>query len=203
MSDSREQIVHVATRLFLQKGYRDVTMSDLVKESGLSKGAFYHYFESKEMLFKEVLNFFFGTIMTHDYESYSRDSLYKFYHDYIEYVLNKSMYYLNMLRGNESVEDVTMNYLLLSFDALKLFPEFRELNMKEMDREQGIWENIISIARKNGEIKTSLSDEYVARIFICINDGIAVEMIVKGTRIEAAIKDYMNVMDKFYEVIKA
>jgi AcrR family transcriptional regulator len=36
----------------MQKGYKEVTMKDIVDNAELSKGAFYHYFDSKEKVFK-------------------------------------------------------------------------------------------------------------------------------------------------------
>ena len=71
MNDSKEHIITVASRLFLQKSYKEVTMKDIVDATGLSKGAFYYYFSSKEQLFFEVLDFFFTGVMSHDYNSYS------------------------------------------------------------------------------------------------------------------------------------
>jgi AcrR family transcriptional regulator len=40
-----------AERLFATKGFNGTSMNDIVKESGLSKGAIYGHFESKERLF--------------------------------------------------------------------------------------------------------------------------------------------------------
>jgi AcrR family transcriptional regulator len=58
VKDNRTHILATAFRLFFRKGYKSVTMSDLVKESGLSKGAFYHYFNSKEDLYKHSMEMF-------------------------------------------------------------------------------------------------------------------------------------------------
>ena len=38
----------VALELFYKKGYENTTIKDIIEEIGVSKGAFYHYFESKE-----------------------------------------------------------------------------------------------------------------------------------------------------------
>jgi len=54
MSDNKDLILETAFRFFFEKGYKSVTMSELVKETGLSKGAFYHHFSSKEELYKEA-----------------------------------------------------------------------------------------------------------------------------------------------------
>ena len=44
-----EKILDVSQRLFLEKGYDKTTIQDIVDElGGLSKGAIYHHFKSKE-----------------------------------------------------------------------------------------------------------------------------------------------------------
>src|SRR5258708_22259781 len=57
--DTRSNILRVALLLFLEKGYKDVSYQDLVKKTGLSKGAIYHYFASKEELLIAVFDMFF------------------------------------------------------------------------------------------------------------------------------------------------
>lgn len=46
----RGQIMDAARRCFLRNGFRDTSMTDLFAESGLSAGAFYSYFASKDAL---------------------------------------------------------------------------------------------------------------------------------------------------------
>lgn len=46
----RIQIFEAAAAVFAQQGYHGARMDDIVKESGLSKGALYWYFKSKEEL---------------------------------------------------------------------------------------------------------------------------------------------------------
>jgi AcrR family transcriptional regulator len=47
----RDRILDAAEKLFSSKGYYDTSMDEIVEESGLSKGAIYGYFKSKEELF--------------------------------------------------------------------------------------------------------------------------------------------------------
>jgi AcrR family transcriptional regulator len=49
-----EKILDAAQTLFSNKGYHSTSMDDIVKESGLSKGAIYGHFSSKENLFLAV-----------------------------------------------------------------------------------------------------------------------------------------------------
>ncbi len=47
-----EKILEVSTRLFLEKGYDNTSLQDIINElEGLTKGAIYHHFKSKEEIF--------------------------------------------------------------------------------------------------------------------------------------------------------
>jgi AcrR family transcriptional regulator len=46
----RAEILDRATELFLRRGYDNVSLNDLIADAGVSKGAFYHWFSSKEAL---------------------------------------------------------------------------------------------------------------------------------------------------------
>lgn len=57
MENTRELILAVATEQFLKNGYEKTKLSDIINDlDGLTKGAIYHYFDSKEDIFNEVAN---------------------------------------------------------------------------------------------------------------------------------------------------
>src|SRR6266540_4787542 len=54
-SATRQHILAVATEEFLSHGYAGSSLSDLIRAAGITKGAFYHHFPSKEALAVEVV----------------------------------------------------------------------------------------------------------------------------------------------------
>lgn len=48
------KILDTAERLFIEKGYDRASLQDILEETGLSKGAIYHHFASKEDIFYSV-----------------------------------------------------------------------------------------------------------------------------------------------------
>ena len=46
----RAELLDRATALFVQRGYDNVSLNDLIADAGVSKGAFYHWFPSKDEL---------------------------------------------------------------------------------------------------------------------------------------------------------
>src|SRR5215472_6483643 len=49
-AERKDELVDCAQALFFAKGYEATTIADIIARAGLSKGAFYHHFESKEDL---------------------------------------------------------------------------------------------------------------------------------------------------------
>lgn len=44
---SKEEIIKISIGVFRRQGYYQTSMSDLAKEAGMTKGAFYHHFNNK------------------------------------------------------------------------------------------------------------------------------------------------------------
>ncbi|MCX2954259.1 TetR/AcrR family transcriptional regulator [Lentzea sp. NEAU-D7] len=49
-----ERLIDAATRLFADKGYERVAVQEIVEHAGVTKGAMYHYFGSKDDLLHEI-----------------------------------------------------------------------------------------------------------------------------------------------------
>jgi TetR/AcrR family transcriptional regulator, cholesterol catabolism regulator len=50
----RAELLDRASRLFVQHGYDNVSLNDLIADAGVSKGAFYHWFPSKDALITAI-----------------------------------------------------------------------------------------------------------------------------------------------------
>jgi AcrR family transcriptional regulator len=51
-----ESIIDIATKLFMEKGYEHTTMQDIVDGLGMSKGAIFYHFKSKEDIMDAVVD---------------------------------------------------------------------------------------------------------------------------------------------------
>ena len=47
---TKEKIIEAAWELFMEKGYDNTTLNEIIERAGTSKGAFYHHFRAKEDL---------------------------------------------------------------------------------------------------------------------------------------------------------
>jgi TetR/AcrR family transcriptional regulator, cholesterol catabolism regulator len=56
VTDSRQEILRTAARLFQQQGYDATSMNDVAATLKLSKGGLYHHFQSKDEILFHIMN---------------------------------------------------------------------------------------------------------------------------------------------------
>jgi AcrR family transcriptional regulator len=54
--ETRSRIIESAIKLFSTRGFNAASVDNICKDAGISKGAFYHHFESKQALFLALLD---------------------------------------------------------------------------------------------------------------------------------------------------
>ena len=175
-------------------------MQDIVKKTGLSKGAFYHYFKSKEELFREIASMLFS-IGTIDYSSFSQESLHEFYNEYLENV-SIAFHKIENLFGQPDQVNISFNIFLIIFEAISRFPEFLELELELYKQEVNAWENIISTARLSGELKSHSSDRQIAELFLYCNDGVFIRFI-NNNESTSYEEDLRSAFNTIYTNLKA
>ena len=51
----KQDLLNIAYRMFIQKGYENASVDDIIIEAGIAKGTYYYYFESKEATLEAVI----------------------------------------------------------------------------------------------------------------------------------------------------
>ena len=62
--ETQAKIIESAIKLFSARGFNAASVDDICKDAGISKGAFYHHFETKQALFLALLDGWLQTIDT-------------------------------------------------------------------------------------------------------------------------------------------
>ena len=53
-AETRARLVQAAKEIFERDGFLEARITDIAQRAGVSHGSYYHYFDSKEQLFREV-----------------------------------------------------------------------------------------------------------------------------------------------------
>ena len=173
-------------------------MKEIVEATQMSKGAFYHYFKTKEQIFLEIVESIYSTLINIDYKRFTKDSLRMYYEDYLTHL--GRMY--DSLLASGIVSTFDLNYYSLVFDAIRYFPDFREKMITATSAELASWKAIVRIARQKGEIKSAMNDTHVAEIFIHTSSGVGMNNMMVGKSSDTA-KDLSAIWNGFYASIKA
>lgn len=51
----KQDLLNIAYRMFIEKGYENTNVDDIIIEAGIAKGTYYYYFESKEATLEAVI----------------------------------------------------------------------------------------------------------------------------------------------------
>lgn len=196
MTDSKKQILQTALKLFLKNAYKEVSLRDIVNEVGLTKGAFYHYYTSKEQLFEESVKFFYNNAIITNYNSFPTTSLNEFYN-----------HYLNVLQEPDGFDDFDetgedMNFFVFLSEASRRIPDFLEIHLAQRKKELWAWSQIIETAKSNKEIKTTVPNEELASMFLNMSDGISMNRAISRKNGLDALQDVKRDWDNLYNLLK-
>lgn len=193
MTDSKNQILQTALDFFLKNSYKEVSLRDIVDKVGLTKGAFYHYYSSKEQLFEEVVKYFYNNALVSNYSNFPKTSLKEFYENY-----------LLVIQNPDEFDDDENGYNIFMFlsEAYKKVPDFVEIHMAQRKKERWAWAEIVETAKRSKEIKTHISNEDLAIMFLDISDGVMVNMTLGQKIGQDSLIDLKKDWDNLYSLVK-
>lgn len=115
---TKSEILDISLEVFRKNGYHRTAMSDLATACNLQKGSFYHYFDSKEILMKEVLLNILGYLETKIYPIANDETIHA--RDRMDAILKKFSKAILMKEGGCIIGNMTME------TALNI-PEFKTI----------------------------------------------------------------------------
>lgn len=140
----RERIIETSMRLFEANGYHRVTVDQIVKESGTSKGGFYHNFKSKDELLYIIHDQFISYVLEKAEEAYEQWDTPT---ERLQAIVKSFVKMIDLYRS-----EVTIFYQ----ESLFLSPEyFTDIEIKR-DRYKKIMFTVIQDGIESGEFRQEL-----------------------------------------------
>lgn len=106
---TQELILETALKHFLKEGYANASLRKIVKDTGLTTGAFYKYYLTKEMLFNALIDPYL-------------EEIYKIYDEVVEHfeTLSPNDQTKNMSQASGDVIDQMIDYIYDHYDHFRL-----------------------------------------------------------------------------------
>ena len=166
--ETRDQILTAAVQLFCKSGYEASAVADICNLAGVSKGAFYHHFPSKQTLFLAIIEEWLKGIDT--------------------------QLFTERGKGEKVPQSLTRMAKTLGFvfkaasGQLPMFLEF----MVQASRDKTVWNatiapyrryqqqfhELIAQGQSEGSIKSEINPELASRVLISLAVGILLQGVV-------------------------
>jgi len=198
--DTRTNILKTALLLFLEKGYKDVSYQDLVKKTGLSKGAIYHYFASKEDLLNAVFDMFSES--SRQPVAVAPEDQVKDYASFKKLYADVKIGQLNDFKAFLGADLVSFNWVLFCLEAIAANEQLR-ITISELSRlEIKFLEQCFLGLDKHGQLPKGKDPALLAECLYYILEGAGLVMFLEENKKD---EDFITLYDKtisdFFKII--
>lgn len=161
--DRRAAILDAALTCFAKAGYQSTTNQDVATKAGVTTGALYHYFDSKEDLYVAV----FEEVQTRIFESYrtSTAGMTDFF-EIIDTILDVSV---SLNQGNPAIAAF---WNTLAVEAQR-HPELSHLSERQRRGSSEFWLWAVTQGRKYGSIEPVVDDETTVHVISSVLGGLS------------------------------
>ena len=151
--ETRNKIYNTAYNLMKKKGFGSITIEDISKKAGVSVGAFYHYFKSKDDILYEVYkradDYFRDNVMTKLKSTNSIDQIVEYFQYYAKFA-----------------EQTNIGFTIHLYSIENKFFLIKGRLM------QTLLEDIIRKGQENGEISSDRTPEEIVDLLFIIARGV-------------------------------
>ncbi len=185
---SPERLLHAAMKLFVKKGYKGSSVAEITKEAGLTRGALYCHFETKEHLAREIIKLFeekYLNSMMNYVEKEGKGASDKF----------QKMMRFNVWFAGEH-PDLCLFMTVISAEMVgsrnRLEPYLKSVYRKWSEFIAGILKD----GRRAGEFKREIDPQMMAWVIIGVHDGVLLqkEMNRETIDLQAYTKQFRNLV---------
>jgi AcrR family transcriptional regulator len=148
----RETIVQKTSALFLQRGFKSVTMDDVANVMAISKKTLYTHFENKEQLVRESANFVFDCVCSEIEEiklkaAHPIEELYSVKSAVLKYLQNES--------------------LSPTYQLQRFYPEiYSNLRDQEYSRFGVMVQSSLRLGIETGLFRPNINVDFVSRLYM-------------------------------------
>ena len=160
---TKRKILEAAAKCFSEGGYAKTTMDRIAEEAGVSKGALYWHFKSKEELFVELKQRSIANVRKQFEKLFSQK---KPFDAKLRGAIG--LYLSSLVPENREVARLNAEFLA---EAPKI-PKLNDMLKDQYEMFRGLFASTIEEAIEKGELRGDIDPEIVSMILLAVLDGL-------------------------------
>lgn len=194
---NKEVLYKAAFRLFLVKQFEGVSLSDIEKESGLTRGAIFYYANDKKDLFHDIIKHY--VIDRQNISTKVNSSGYTSVRDYIDLYIKgvrDTMDNLYELLPDMTRDNASRAYVSTILEASTFFPDVNIWYRHNVNNDISMWVSVLHKGVENGEIREDIDLLNSAKQFVCIYYGLTlINSFSDGLNTNQLLEQMLNLYD--------
>jgi TetR/AcrR family transcriptional repressor of nem operon len=166
---AKNRIIETATRVFSEKGYHETTMEDVAEAMGVSKGAIYLYFGSKEDLFREICK---------ESPTILQETLQSSFTGGDDLLTSSKVFFEKMIKHSIGESGLIFETLAEASHNNTI----RKILEEGYDKTSNVLVSFLEKLRKKGRIKRGIDTRSLARTLIAVYDGLLASLLMGNSR---------------------
>ena len=169
----KRELFRVAFKMFILKSFDGVSIPDIEKATGFTRGTIFHYADTKLDLFRQVVEYYVLERQDIDRKIQVADdcTLRQFIDTYVKGV-EQTMETLHEIIGMDvPMRDCSRAYLNMTSQVSVLLPEVHKAFLNAMAKEERLWMEVIARGVENGELRNDVQPAILAKIMMSLFYG--------------------------------
>ncbi|MDE6271844.1 MAG: TetR/AcrR family transcriptional regulator [Muribaculaceae bacterium] len=197
-NNRQETLFNAAFKLFLLHQYNGVTLADIEKETGMTRGAIFYHAKSKEDLYRKVVKRYWidrQNLKKKMDLTKESSSLKDFIYNYTASI-SKTMNGLHALLAGCTVQQASQAYLAFLMQLRETAPDLHDEYLSNRNNELLIWNDILRSAVASGEISKDIDTFAFAQTFLFLFYGQTFwEALDNGLNVDQLRRTYLKIYD--------
>lgn len=169
----KRELFRVAFKMFILKSFDGVSIPDIEKATGFTRGTIFHYADTKLDLFRQVVEYY--VLERQDIErkiQVADDCTLRQFIDTYAKGVERTMEALHEIIGMDvPMRDCSRAYLNMASQVSVLLPKVHKAFLNAMAKEERLWMEVIARGVENGELRNDVQPAILAKIMMSLFYG--------------------------------
>ena len=197
-NNRQDRLFNAAFKLFLLHQYKGVTLADIEKETGMTRGAIFYHANNKEDLYRKVVKrYWIDRQNLKKKMNLTKDcsSLKEFIYSYTDSI-SRTMNNLHSLLTGCTVQQASQAYLSFLMQLKETAPDLHDEYLSNRTYELFTWNDVLRAAVASGEISEAIDTYAFAQTFLFLFYGQTFwEALDNGLNVDQLRRNYLKIYD--------